>query len=93
MRGRCSTPTDSSSTLSFSVFSHSARAAQFGANYDLVMLLFGQLNVFRREEARDLLARAYRALRPGGLLMLAANGAGALSFDARSRSQRAVLAH
>lgn len=46
------------------------RGAEFGTDFDLVMLLFGQLNVFRREEARDILERACRALRPGGLLLI-----------------------
>ncbi|HWG85943.1 MAG TPA: hypothetical protein VNT60_10740, partial [Deinococcales bacterium] len=37
---------------------------------DLAMLLYGQFNVFRREEARSILERAHAALRPGGQLLL-----------------------
>ena len=31
------------------------RQAEFGEGYDLVLLIYGQLNVFRREDARDIL--------------------------------------
>jgi len=34
------------------------------------MLVFGELNVFRPTEARDILGRARAALRPGGVLLL-----------------------
>lgn len=46
------------------------RAARFGNGFDLVMLLFGQFNVFRRAEARAILLRAFEALAPGGVLLL-----------------------
>ncbi|NLX37252.1 MAG: class I SAM-dependent methyltransferase [Chloroflexi bacterium] len=46
------------------------RHTPYGGPYDLVMMLFGQLNVFRPDEARDIVERAYAALRPGGLLLL-----------------------
>jgi len=47
------------------------RTTPFGvAAYDLVMLIYGELNVFRRAEAADLLARAHAALAPGGSLLL-----------------------
>lgn len=46
------------------------RTAGYGAGFGLVMLLFGQLNVFRREEARAILARAFAALAPGGAILL-----------------------
>ncbi len=46
------------------------RTADYGSGYGLVMLLFGQLNVFRRREARAILERARDALAPGGLLLL-----------------------
>lgn len=46
------------------------RCEPYGGPYDLAMLLYGQFNVFRPSEARDILARACVALRPGGLLLL-----------------------
>lgn len=46
------------------------RQADFGEGHDLVLLNYGQLNVFQRSHARDLVARAYRALRAGGELVL-----------------------
>jgi SAM-dependent methyltransferase len=46
------------------------RSARFGTGFGLVMLVYGQLNVFRRDEARAIIDRAYRALAPGGVLLL-----------------------
>ena len=46
------------------------RTTPFGAGYRLVMMLFGQFNVFRRTEAQDILRRAYSAMTPGGTLLL-----------------------
>jgi SAM-dependent methyltransferase len=46
------------------------RRAQFGAGFGLVMMVFGQVNVFKRGEARTLLGRARRALTDGGILLL-----------------------
>jgi SAM-dependent methyltransferase len=46
------------------------RSTPFGRDYDLVMLIFGELNVFRRADARDILDRARVALRDGGRLVL-----------------------
>jgi SAM-dependent methyltransferase len=46
------------------------RQADYRGPHDLVLLVYGQFNVFRPGEARDILARAWRALRPGGLLLL-----------------------
>lgn len=46
------------------------RTADFGDDYGLVMMNFGQLNVFRREEAADILRRAHDALEPGGIILL-----------------------
>lgn len=41
-----------------------------GADFDAALLLYGQLAVFPRLEARDLLTRVAQALRPGGRLCL-----------------------
>jgi SAM-dependent methyltransferase len=46
------------------------RRAAFGAGYDLVMLLFGEANVFRPDDLRSILRKARAALRPGGTLLL-----------------------
>lgn len=46
------------------------RDADLGSDYGLAMLIYGQLNVFQRGEARSILTRAHGALRPGGYLLL-----------------------
>lgn len=46
------------------------RETEYGEGYGLVMMLFGQLNVFRKADARAILAKAYSSLAPGGLLLL-----------------------
>lgn len=46
------------------------RTTAFGEGFGLVLFLWGQLNVFRREQALDLLARARDALAPGGQLLI-----------------------
>lgn len=51
------------------------RVADFGAGYDAVLLLFGEFNTFPPDDAREILARARRALTPGGGLVLEVHGA------------------
>jgi SAM-dependent methyltransferase len=46
------------------------RTTDYGSGYDLVMLIFGEFNVFRPEDARLILRKAYTALNPGGKLLL-----------------------
>jgi len=46
------------------------RTADYGDGYGLVMLIFGEFNVFRPGEARGILEKAYRALVPNGFLLL-----------------------
>jgi len=46
------------------------READFGAGHDLVMMLSGQFNVFTRDAARRILAKARAALAPGGAVLL-----------------------
>jgi 2-polyprenyl-3-methyl-5-hydroxy-6-metoxy-1,4-benzoquinol methylase len=46
------------------------RTAEFGDGYGLVMSIFGEFNVFRTEEAKALLQKAWSALVPKGLLLL-----------------------
>ncbi len=46
------------------------READYGTGFGLVMMTFGQINVFTRAQARAIVERAWTALRPGGLLVL-----------------------
>lgn len=46
------------------------RDGAFGEGFDLVMMIFGQFNVFRRNEAQGILERAFPSLAPGGHLLL-----------------------
>ena len=46
------------------------RTADYGDGYGLVMLIFGEFNVFRPAEARGILEKAYRALAPNGFMLL-----------------------
>lgn len=49
------------------------RTAAYGDNLDLVMLLFGETNVFSRANIAAILGKACQALRPGGTLLLEAH--------------------
>ena len=46
------------------------RKVDFGGEYGLVMLIFGEFNVFRPGEAKGILGKACRALVPNGFLLL-----------------------
>lgn len=46
------------------------REASYGEGFGLAMMISGQLNVFRRSDARSILAKAVAALAPGGRLLL-----------------------
>lgn len=46
------------------------RQADYGSSYDLVMLIYGEFNVFRPDDARLILRKAHAALQPGGTLLL-----------------------
>ncbi|MCP4965184.1 MAG: methyltransferase domain-containing protein [bacterium] len=46
------------------------RTADFGSGFDTILLLYGQINVFRRTEALKILTKAHAALVPGGKLVL-----------------------
>ena len=46
------------------------RDADFGARFDLALFCFGELNTFHPDDAREILARARRSLRPTGALVL-----------------------
>lgn len=51
--------------------------SDYGEGHDLVMMLFGEINVFSPEECARILAKAHTALKPGGRLFLEAH-----TFDA-----------
>lgn len=46
------------------------RDTEYGAGFGLVMMVSGQINVFRRNDARNILAKAFAALVNGGLILL-----------------------
>ncbi len=47
------------------------RKTEYGTQkYGLVMLIFGEFNIFKPIEARQILIKAYQALGPGGILLL-----------------------
>lgn len=46
------------------------READYGSGHDLVMLIFGEFNIFRPAHARAILGKAFASLKPGGLLLL-----------------------
>lgn len=46
------------------------REAAYGEGHDLVMLIFGELNAFRPDDAGLIVGKARAALSPGGLLLL-----------------------
>ena len=54
------------------------RRADFGTGFDLVMFVFGELNVFRPAEAEAILRKAGTALAPGGVLLLEVHRFGAV---------------
>ena len=46
------------------------RTADYGTGFGLVMLIFGEFNVFRSADARRVLCKAFDALSDGGVLLL-----------------------
>lgn len=46
------------------------RTADYGMGHDLVIFIFGALNLFRPLDARQVLKKTFQALKPGGLLLL-----------------------
>lgn len=55
--------------LDVTYFQHDVRTADYGGGYGLVMLIFGEFNVFRPAEARGILEKVSEALLPGGRLL------------------------
>jgi SAM-dependent methyltransferase len=56
--------------LSCTYIHNDMRRADFGTGFDLVMFLYGELNVFRPADAATILQKAHAALAPGGTLLL-----------------------
>lgn len=46
------------------------RTTEFGLDFDLVLFIFGEFNVFTPADARKILQKAHAALKPGGQLLL-----------------------
>ena len=46
------------------------KTAEYGSDFDLVMLLFGEFNVFSPEDAAKILEKSFTALKPGGILLI-----------------------
>jgi SAM-dependent methyltransferase len=46
------------------------RSADFGSGYDVALLLYGQINVFRRDEASSIVLKIHDSLRPGGVIVV-----------------------
>jgi SAM-dependent methyltransferase len=52
-------------------FTHAdVRDEAFDRAFDLVMMIYGQINVFPRDRAMEILTKAHAALEPGGRLLL-----------------------
>jgi SAM-dependent methyltransferase len=49
------------------------RTVEFGRDYDVVMFVYGEFNVFPRSDAEKILARSFQALRVGGKLLIEAH--------------------
>jgi len=58
------------SSLAASYVLSDLRKADFGEGFGLVMLVYGELNVFRPADAREIVTRARAALTRGGALVL-----------------------
>jgi SAM-dependent methyltransferase len=73
--------------LACSYVQQDLRAGAFGEGFDLAMMLFGELNVFRPADAAVILAHARTALAPDGLLVLEVSTAEAVrAMGQRPRS-------
>lgn len=46
------------------------RSAEYGTGFGLVMLIYGEFNIFRPSDARKILQKACYALNPGGLMLI-----------------------
>ena len=56
--------------LSIQYFCENIQQADFGESFDLIMLIFGELNVFPPANAKTLLRKAHHALEQDGILLI-----------------------
>lgn len=67
------------------------RQLEFGEGFDLALFVYGELNVFRREDALALLRKALAALKPGGRMVAEVHAASYLREQAaQATSWRAL---
>ncbi len=76
--------TASRESLSCEYIQGDLREAEYGADFDLVMQIYGEINVFRPDDARRILSKAYGAARPGGVLLVELQRPDAIERAARS---------
>jgi SAM-dependent methyltransferase len=60
------------------------RDEAFGVGFDLVMMIYGQFNVFQRHRGIEILRKAHAALAPGGRLLLELQPATQIQKDGES---------
>jgi SAM-dependent methyltransferase len=48
-------------------------SADYGSNYDLILLIYGEFNVFPKNDALKFLQKAYNALKQGGQILIEAH--------------------
>ncbi len=56
--------------LDCTYFHHDIRTADYGKNFGLVMSIFGEFNVFKPADAKNILTKAHEALGDDGMLLL-----------------------
>ncbi len=52
---------------------HDLRSFDYGSGFDLVMLIYGEFNTFRKPDARIILEKSKQALKPDGRLLIELN--------------------
>ncbi|HJO82116.1 MAG: methyltransferase domain-containing protein [SAR202 cluster bacterium] len=57
---------------------------EFGAGFNLAMVLFGELNAFARSDAANIVEKAFRAIAPGGKILLEVHTFGAVRAMGRN---------
>ncbi len=67
---RYATQTAERDSLSCTFIEQDIRKAEYGSGYGLAFFIFGEFNVFKPTDARDILVKALNALTPGGILLL-----------------------
>jgi cyclopropane fatty-acyl-phospholipid synthase-like methyltransferase len=60
------------------------RDQAFGVGFDMVMMIYGQFNVFPRSRGEEILRKAHAALSPGGRLLLELQSAAQVQKDGES---------